>query len=77
MRIAVNEQGRRIGQYHPRAKLTDREVELLLRMAEELDEHGRRRWGWRRLAAKFEIAGTSVKRILAGRNRQQTPAQWR
>ena len=33
--VAVNERGRRIGESHPRAKLTDHEVDLIRELAEE------------------------------------------
>lgn len=66
---AVNDLGKRIGEGHPRAILTDRDVELLL----ELRDEG---WGWKRLASKFECSRRLVRDICAGRRRSQTPARW-
>jgi len=63
--IGVNEEGRRVGQYHPAAKLTDREVQLLLRL------HDEENWGCRRLAKKFDLSVSQVKRILRGKHRCQ------
>lgn len=55
--VAVDEQGRRIGEDHPAARLTDDEVDLMRQLREE---HG---WGWRRLAQKFEVSTQTVRRI--------------
>lgn len=65
--VAVNEQGRRIGEAHPNAVLTDREVELLLALRDE-------GWSYGRLASKFEISKACVAGICTGRARSQTPA---
>lgn len=47
----------RSGQFHPRAKLTDREVELIRFLHENLG------LGYAKLAAKFEISKTQAARI--------------
>lgn len=65
--VAVDDQGRRIGEDHPAARLTDEEVELMRVLREE---HG---WGWRRLAAKFEVSTQTVRRICRY-ERRATPA---
>lgn len=65
--VKVNERGLRIGEDHGRAKLSDAEVELLLRLRRE-------GWGYRRLAAKFEICRSAAKRICLGVARSQTCA---
>jgi hypothetical protein len=64
--VAVNEKGQRIGETHPRAVLTDRDVELLL----ELREEG---FSYRWLGRKFEIHFTHVRRICLGQKRDQLP----
>lgn len=69
--VAINETGHRIGDSHPRAKLTNREVELLLRL--RLVE----RWTYVRLAAKFGVSKSCVAWICQGRKRCQTPAAWK
>lgn len=54
--VKRNADGRRVGQSHPQAKLTDHEVELMRR----LHDQG---MGYRRLAAIFEVPRTRVQRI--------------
>lgn len=68
--VGVNERGLRIGQDHQRAKLTNREVELLLGLREQ-------GWGYRRLAEKFEISKAHTRRICNGEARHQIPMTWR
>jgi hypothetical protein len=53
------------GQAHPRATLTDHEVELM----RELHEHLTEPWGYRRLAAKFETPRATVVAICQYRRR--------
>jgi len=64
--VAVNEKGRRIGEDHPRAVLTNHEVDMIF----ELREIG---WGYKRLAAKFEVSKRTIRDILKGRRRAQSP----
>lgn len=64
--IAVNERGRRIGEDHPHARLTNAEVELLLEIRE------REGWSYTRLARKFDIAKTTARDYIKGRRRCQT-----
>lgn len=60
--IQFNDQGRRIGETHHKAVLSDHEVQLLL----ELREEGKSlRW----LSDKFEIPKVTVKSICSGRTR--------
>ena len=68
--VAVNEKGQRIGEDHPRAVLTDHEVDLLL----ELKAEG---YSLAWLAAKFEISRFHAWRIVTGRKRSQTPARFK
>ena len=59
-----------MGEYHHNAKLTNAEVDKLL----DLREQG---WGYRRLAATFEIAKSTVRGYCAGRERCQLPTHWK
>jgi len=68
--IGVNEQGRRVGDSHHNAKLSDGDVELLQAL------HGEG-WGYRRLAAKFEVSKSLVRDIVKGRARCQVASAWR
>lgn len=60
--LKFNEGGRRIGETHHKAVLTDHEVDLLL----ELREEGKT-YGW--LAEKFEVSKMTVRSICRGRTR--------
>lgn len=75
--ICVNERGLRIGEDHPRAKLTDHEVDLIREMAEERDANGRRKWGRRRLARKFDVSTWTIRSILDCASRAQVPYAYR
>ena len=68
--VAVNEIGLRIGEDHPRAKLTDAEVELVRR----LYEGGMR---YSELAEKFECSKWSIGRICRYERRAQTVAAFK
>lgn len=68
--VAVNDRGRRIGEDHPGALLSNHEVELLLTLREEGFSYG-----W--LAAKFDIAKTTVQGICTCRRRAQTISAFR
>ena len=68
--VAVNERNLRIGESHPRAVLTDHEVELLL----ELREQG---FSYSWLAKKFEISKKHAWRICAGVRRGQIACKHR
>lgn len=60
--VAVNESGCLVGESHPRAELTDHEVELLLSLREQGFS-----LGW--LARKFEVSKSCVQHVCSGRNR--------
>ena len=67
--IAFNLDGRRVGQEHPRAKFTDHEVQLALRLAAEglsLSDISRR----------MEIPKSTVCRWLSGQSRGQPVIRW-
>lgn len=66
--ISLNEAGRRVGQEHPRAKLTDDEVAVLLDLRDEGYSYA-----W--LAEKFDVSKSCARWICTGRNRNQSPAR--
>lgn len=73
--VPVDEHGRRIGEGHPRAKLTDEEVELIRQLAE-----GDARYppmSYRVIAEKFEIGVATVYDIVHYRRRASTVAGWK
>ena len=73
MLIAINEFGRRVGQSHPAAKLTDRDVELML----TLRALNSVVWTYDKLAEKFEVSKSQVRNICLGRKRWQVPSEWK
>lgn len=68
--VAINELGRRIGEGHHNAILSDAEVDLL-RDLREIDG-----LSYRVLAEKFEISKWAVGRICRYERRAQTPARY-
>ena len=69
--VAVNDLGLRIGEDHPRAKLTDADIKQLLQL------RGETGWGYKRLASVFEISASQVRRILKGMQRAQLAMEYR
>lgn len=73
--VHVNEHGRRIGESHPRAKISDADVDRICEMADEAIAGGRPKmqvYAW--LAEKFEIHPRTVKKYVYGEKRAQTVA---
>jgi hypothetical protein len=68
--VALSATGKRVGESHPKATLTDHEVDLLLELR---DEGFSLSW----LAEKFEIAKTTAHSIVTGRTRATQPATYR
>ena len=60
--VKRNAEGRRVGESHPKAELTDRDVELM----RELRDEGR---SYRWLAKTFEIPKRTVRDIVNYRRR--------
>lgn len=69
--VGVNERGIRVGEYHWNSRLTDAEVDLLLELR---GEHG---WSYNRLAEKFEISKSAVRKICHGETRGQHPVRYK
>jgi len=68
MLVHYNEHGRRIGQYHHQAKLTDHEIELI----HELREEG---LSVRKIAIAMECSHAQVWNIISGISRSQPIAR--
>lgn len=67
--VSYNESGRRIGEHHPKARYTNRDVELVLSLrAQGLSI--------RQISEKMEIPYSTVARYLRGELRSQTVAHW-
>ena len=65
--VAVNEAGLRIGEDHPKAELTDAEVERV----RILHEDG---WSYKQLAEKFDQSRGAIAKICQYKRRSQTVA---
>lgn len=63
--VGVNEAGLRVGEDHPRAKLSDHDVDLIL----ELHLTG---MGYAEIANKFEVTKWAIGRICRYERRAQT-----
>jgi len=66
--VALNQNGNRIGENHPLAKLTDAEVLVMLDLRDEGFSYA-----W--LAAKFDVSKSCARWICTGRNRSQSAAR--
>jgi hypothetical protein len=66
--VALNENGRRVGESHPRAGLTDDEVELV----HKLREQG---LSLAQIATKMEQSKACIQKICDGSRRGQTVAR--
>jgi hypothetical protein len=66
--IALNENGRRVGESHPRAKLLDHEVGLAL----DLLEDG---LSYAEVARKLDVSKSCIAHIATGRRRSQLVAR--
>lgn len=69
--VGVNEQGRRVGESHKDAKISDHEVELI-RVLHEVE-----RWGYRRLAKWSGLGKTTVRKICNYQIRVQKPFKFK
>lgn len=68
--VAVNEQGRRIGEQHHNARFTDHEIDLI----RQLNEEG---LSYSVLAEKFECAKSTIQMYCQCNRRAQTIAKWK
>jgi len=68
--VAVNERGRRIGEDHPRATLSNDAVDLI----RELHEDEGRSYGY--IAIKMKISVNTIKKICRYERRAQIPERW-
>lgn len=68
--VGVNEDGRRVGDSHHRAVLTDSEVHRVL----DLHAEG---IGYGRIASMMEVSKSQVRSIVKGRCRAQRAVKWK
>jgi predicted DNA-binding protein (UPF0251 family) len=69
--VGIDEHGNRVGEDHPRAKLTDHEVELIRQLHEEGG------LSMREIAEKFEVAKSTIVAIVNYQRRVSYPTGWR
>ncbi len=67
---AHNAEGRRIGEGHPRARYTDAEVAVIQRLADAGIHCSK-------ISTMLSVPYSTVRSIVSGRTRCQTPALWR
>lgn len=70
--IGVNERGRRVGEDHVNARLTNQEVDLLLELWD--DGNG---MSYRQLGEKFDISKSGARKICKGQNRCQSAVRFK
>jgi hypothetical protein len=63
--VAINDTGHRIGEGHPRAKLSDEQVEEMRQLYEQGDH------GYRRLSTLFGVPKRTVRDIVLLKRRNQ------
>ncbi len=68
--IAVSETGRPLGENHPKAVLTDNEVEQLLMLRQQ-------GYTYQWLVDKFDVCKSTVASICRGRTRCQPKLKWK
>lgn len=69
--VGVNENGRRIGEWHPSAVLSDSEVDLMREL------HEKEKWGYTRLSRLFNVSRTTAEDICNYRHRAQTAVRFK
>jgi hypothetical protein len=68
-----NERGYVIGEGHPKATLSNHEVDLMRELHEEFPVGHPQHMGYRRLAKKFEVTKTAARKICTYHSRAQYP----
>ena len=76
--VAFGPNGRRVGETHPNAKLTDHDIDLIRELATQRDEQGnvvRQGLSFTILARKFEVTKTCIAKIVNCSRRAIVPAR--
>lgn len=69
--IGVNDDGRRVGESHHRAKLSDEEIELIRQLRELLNPDGSYQWSYGAIAKCFQTSKGVIHDICSMRRRNQ------
>jgi hypothetical protein len=75
--VGVDDRGNRVGEDHPRAKLSDDEVELIRQLYEEGQADPTKWLSMRAIAEKFECSIGNVCMIVNFNRRASYPVGWR
>jgi hypothetical protein len=68
--VGVDERGNRVGEDHPRAKLSNAEIDLMFELREP--PAGIKPLSYREIAEKFEVSKGYVSDILSDRRRRRS-----
>ena len=69
--VGLSELNKRCGETHPRARLTDHDVDLIRELREE------HKLTYEALAEKFECSKSTIRDICRYRRRWQRPDRWK
>lgn len=69
--VPLNEYGRRIGEKHHNARISDATVDLIRELHEDQGQ------SYRLISETLQIAFTTVRKICAYQRRAQTPVRWK
>lgn len=71
LRVGVNDAGRRVGESHQNAKLSDDDIRLILEL------HSYHGVGYKTLAKKFDASVSCIQKICNGSRRANAPVRYR
>lgn len=74
---AVNAGGLPIGEDHPRAKLCNHDVDLILTLRAEVKPNGDHVWSYGALALMMDCSKSQIRNIVLGRQRAQSPDHYK
>lgn len=69
--VPLNEYGRRIGEHHPNARISDETVDRIRELHEDFG------WGYLAICAELKLSLTAVRKICTYERRAQTPFKWK
>jgi len=75
--IGVNDEGRRVGEHHHRAKFTDEEIELIRQLRELVNSDGSQQWSYGAIAKCFNTSKGVIHDICSMRRRNQFVAHFK
>lgn len=74
--IAYNEDGLRIGESHPHSTIPDAVVREIRDLHEDVAGTGEK-WGYRKLARRFNLPRDTIKKLCLYQRRAQVAREWR